>query len=465
MNGVEIKVGILSTSTTNRNHLRALLKSQGAAVVCSSDIRGFVHPEINPPNVLLVHLDDADDSAFDALDDISTNSPVPVLINEGANVPDSSSPEALSMSSALIRKLRDAVAKRAQQQKAKPELVAVAAPQSKLSVDKSRSEPTGPVSVPVRKTAKAAQPKKNSEASNVKKTGVTLGIISKSRTRCMAMAKLLPEFPRTSQHLFGPGFDPSRALGGSDILLIDRHNLGAEELPCFKKMTGQRAVPFVICNSSEMTVGGSASKTWSLTVFKQLRTAYQQHAANKKQETADTAKPKPATKPVAAATAPATDKKPQTSNLRDMFQDMPWDLDNQQVGEILNQLPAKDRSAPKKAKPKTSAADDFTFDFSQLDVLASGASEDFSGDLLSDEEALRLAGMANDGYDELHYQPFDESSDFNSDDLPDITQFITGPDGEFGLHNPYHMEDRGKQSQIKSWFGGLLSVLQKKNRG
>lgn len=457
MNGLDIRVGILSTSSFNRNHLRTLLKAQGASIVCTGDIKGFIAPKINPPDVLLVDLDSADDSALDALDELNSDSPVPVLISDGMSFPEVSSPEAATLSTNLMKKLRDAVTKKRQQQKPKPKQ-SQRASTTKTATDDTAT--TGPVRIPTKKAPQAAvvaETRVPATNANLKKSGVTLGIISKSRTRSMAMAKLLANFPRVTHHVFGPGFDPGRILGGSDIILIDRHNLGAEELPCFKKMTGQRSVPFVLCNSSEMTMGGATSKNWSVNVTKQLRAAFDQHAVARRQKKNPAAAAPQGTSASMANAASAHAAPGQVAPQ--------WDTDQKQVREILRKLPADDRSPKKSPAPPAhiKAEQEFSFDDTRFDVPPAGKKRKTAGDLLSDNEALALAGIDDDTFD-LHYEPFDSPGDFREEDLPDITQFITGPDGEFGLHNPFHLEEQQKQGNLKSWLGGILSALRKDHR-
>ncbi len=471
MSGAEIKVGILSTSAVNRNNWRQLLNAQGASVVCTADIRNFNLPEINPPNVLLVDVDSADDATFAALDTLSSTVRVPVLISEGLSVSDKNSSEAQTLSTSLIKKLRSAVESRrvAAQAAAKPAARNgnSPAPRQRLNAVPAPT-PAVVVSKPVAARNTVQEAKKNSRAAaserpapvpglqQLKNSNITLGIVSKSKTRAMAMAKLMGDFPRVISYIIGPNLDTDRILGGSDIMLIDRHNLSGDELAGFKRLTGQTSVPFVLCNSSELAAGGTPHKTWGETFLRQLQSAYQQHALNrrKQQQAADkaAASKSPAKARPASDTAAAKHATESPGDLSDMLSDMQWDAETRRVQNIIHKLPQQTPPpavpAAKPAKKATAAAPApipaFDPDKAELEI---------------DKLMMEHAALA-DMDDTFNLDDPELRDVFRDDDMGDITQYITGPDGEFGLHNPFHFEEDHKQP--KSWFGGILSALQRK---
>ena len=215
-----IRVEIVSDSAAQRAALISILENRDLCIVKNTSLKEFNTTIDEPINadVLLVDLNDSDDSCLDEFFNFADNSETPILFNDGVIAPTTDGPIKDEWTTKLVNKLTD------------------------LAKDNQKTRN------PLRVT-----------------------IIGKSKTRRRALNTLLNSFglANTSERDFSE-ISLNDLVDSSDVLLIDQHNVGHTELTTFKLLYGQTQIPRHICNSSQIPIDIQDRNEWGLALTDQL---------------------------------------------------------------------------------------------------------------------------------------------------------------------------------------------------
>jgi len=223
--GAPLRVTILSDSVLQRANLKQVLKKHGSQIVHENSL-GAYRPQdfATSADVVLVDLKNAGDLSLKKLETLLENNQTPILFNDGETIPTENGPVRDDWVNNLTHKLFEIANKPAQE---------AAKNRTLLSNNSKR----------------------------VKKTPLRVTIVSKSKTRRNVLRHVLLNQGMEgvySESLVDADIEQIRKT--SDLLLLDRHNIGGEDIFTFEALKKQKLVGYIICDSSKLLLGNRTSK-------------------------------------------------------------------------------------------------------------------------------------------------------------------------------------------------------------
>lgn len=231
-----MRVAVVSASRNQREHLKRLIEEHGPKVVGISGFRDYnATIGAQKPDVLLIDLDQADDSSLDRMERLVEQSKIPILFNESTAIPMSPGPYRDDWVDNLVGKLYSLAQTRS-----------VADMPTLLG----RPRYTGG-------TARLALPK--------------VLIITHSKTRRRVLQIILAEqaIKETDTADYRAVFNRDM-LKKYDAVLLDHHNVGPEDATTFDQLLSQKDVPVQLCNSSQIPPAALERTSWGAKLAGQL---------------------------------------------------------------------------------------------------------------------------------------------------------------------------------------------------
>ncbi len=242
-----LRVAILSDSAIQRAKLKQLLKTQGSQIV-HEDTLGAYHPNdlANPTDVLLVDLKNASDMSLQKLDELIDDNRVPVLFNDGETIPSEDGPVRDDWVNNLTNKLFT-LANR-------PIYKAPKKKNQKLQKNKFNEFKLNTILEPI-----------------LKKDFPRTTIISKSKTRRNILQNVLIQQGLTTVHIRSfDDADVKEMQKICDILLLDQHNIGGEDIAAYEMLKIQKKLGYIICDSSKLPIRSKDRLALGIKLIKKL---------------------------------------------------------------------------------------------------------------------------------------------------------------------------------------------------
>ncbi len=225
-----MRVSIVSASRNQREHLKRLIEKHGPRVVGMSGFRDYdLAREEQHPDVLLVDLDQADDSSLTRIGKLLEQSKIPVLFNESTAVPTAPGPYRDNWVDHLIGKLYNLAAHR--------NLLA--------------------------KTNLSDRPRYAQAAGSHTLPKVLIVAHSKTRRRVLQIILAAQGIKNSTEISFEPNFI-TKHIEHYDALLVDEHNVGPDEQRILSELTTQTHTPVQVCNSSTIPYSALARRKWGI---------------------------------------------------------------------------------------------------------------------------------------------------------------------------------------------------------
>lgn len=253
-----------------------------------------------------------------------------------------------------------------------------------------------------------------------------LTIISRSPTRRVILAKIFRHFFPLSSTDFSAIGDPWRIPGDTDLLLVDKHNVGPEYASRYKQLLDQTAIPLLIIDSSQIPAAREARRAWASTTAEQMISLYLDfhHGLITMGEAATEA----------PQDEPAPEQNP-TLEVAELMEEIGSEVETRRLNEILDNLPMQQYHEIDNDRPLVTA-DEWEFDFSAADEFQT----------VRNNVVNEQAAKGN-----------------NASELPDFSDFdeIFGkPAGD----DPSRLARKTGHGTLTTWFSAIFARLRSKQR-
>lgn len=269
-----LRISIISDSRKQRNMFKRLLQGSAAEVVQD---KGFLDYQLdtakNHCDALIIDLENVEDESFDKLDALSEQEEIPVLFHEGGNIPMQKGSLRQAWIDNFVNKLyttahhKPTQGKQAEQGRQQSTQTQATPPKS--PVDSAVSVGAFAVNTTFGRTNDSPNNSNNHTidaiAIPVKRVNSTrVAIISTSRTRRRTLSLLLDKLGlnNITEHNFSITGNLRELFLTTDVLLIDRHNVGPGEAAAFFSLAQQKEVPYIVYNSSNIPHESNTRHVW-----------------------------------------------------------------------------------------------------------------------------------------------------------------------------------------------------------